>query len=250
MTYSKTLSIASFNIQKNRHWNATVSTQSSLKNLLAQHQVILLQECMKPLLLHFFNQEQLALEHWDFHFAPTRFIPKHGYMGNCILYKKNVVHPLLHHKFDFSNHHRFDQRNVAMLESQWNGALLYIFCIHFSLLRHWRRQQWDALSDIIKNIQLKNKGSAIIVGGDFNCSVRERSHFTKILHMHEASCGKTFPSTFPLRSIDTFLFESLSSVNAGRGFQDASWNTASDHIPIWSQFSPQICPPVPFILRD
>ena len=124
--------------------------------------------------------------------------------------------------------------HVAMTNE--NGFVIHVMCTHLNLLGYYRKMQVK----FIKNYISKTIGSdeVLILSGDFN-DWREKITFDGLLD--EAfktvsnNFGKSFPSVWPLLSLDRVYYRNL-KVQSAEVIKTSRLIHSSDHLPLGVNF--------------
>jgi endonuclease/exonuclease/phosphatase family metal-dependent hydrolase len=160
----------------------------------------------------------------------------HGHHGNAILTGLEILRSF---RRDVSTN-RFERRGLLYTHLKWGLEPIHVVNVHLGLNRWQRRFQVKEISWLLK--QVTEDGQPLILGGDFN-------DWTGRLHpLVQKLCGvqsaleavgngsrRSFPSTFPLFSLDRIYFRGLKLVRA-RVLTEKSWQKLSDHLPIEAEF--------------
>lgn len=177
--------------------------------------------------------EYLADEIWPHYAYGKNALYSHGHHGNAILSQ----HP-------FESIHNTD---VSFFPTSQRGILMgktttgtHLTCLHFGLLEFERRQQVQQLIQKIKQVAALDE--PLIIAGDFNdWSNRSHQSLLENLHLKEAFCEKfgtparSFPSRFPLFSMDRIYFRNLELIDAEL-LSGHPWNKMSDHCALYAEF--------------
>ena len=236
------LQVLTYNIHKGFNWNNTQLTLNSLKKNLNQihPDIVFLQEVVgeNSLLEKKFDNwitnqfNYLADGLWDEYSYSKHAIYDHSDHGNVILSKYPIVNEKV---FDISVN-KYEKRAVLYCQIQYEQTLIDCYCVHLNLLNKDRTKQYSLIKDIIKETSAKD--SPIILAGDFNDWSRKASQsLMDIEEIHDAyktlhgKYAKTFPSIFPLMSLDRTYIQHLKVLNA-QVLDDINWKKISDHLPV------------------
>ena len=159
----------------------------------------------------------------------TNAVTRHGEHGNALL-SRWAVGDVGHH--DVSDH-RFEQRGLLHVTTQWQGQTLHAVVAHFGLVHASRLRQAQRLLDLVE--REVPAGEALIVGGDFNdWSERLDATFAEG-GLERAGRWPTFPSRVPVFALDRFYTRGLKAVG-GRVPRGGAWPRLSDHLPLVVEF--------------
>jgi len=182
------------------------------------------------------HYEFLADQIWsDFAYGKNAVYPE-GHHGNAILSK----YPIEAWQNEDVSAHRVEKRGILYCQvSLIEGMSLHAFCVHFGLLKKFRRYQTERLADLISKIP---KAEPLLVAGDFNDWNGEISKILeRACELKEASTSllgrpsKTFPSFLPVASLDRIYSRGLECLRAG-ALRNPRWASLSDHLPLVAQF--------------
>lgn len=156
---------------------------------------------------------------------------EHGHHGNAILSKYPIIK-----SFNYNvSTSKLEQRGIlhVVIDLPYRKEHLHVFCVHLSLNGKGRIWQLKELKKIIEN----NVPSEcpVIIGGDFNDWFNYAKKYlikgTELIEVFKQCnvCSRSFPSKFPLLSLDRFYVRGLNIVSGGvlRGLEHLS-----DHSPI------------------
>jgi endonuclease/exonuclease/phosphatase family metal-dependent hydrolase len=166
--------------------------------------------------------EYLADSVWS-HFAYGKnAVYDEGHHGNAILSKFPI---LKWENFSISTN-RFESRGLIRANVQLpNGQELVIANTHLDLLQRGRNIQ---VQQIITQMQVETNLPWILVG-DFNDSALGAQEVFKVLH---GTYPATYPSFYPVLSLDRIFCHSLTPVKAV-ALTDDKWKKMSDHLPLY-----------------
>lgn len=187
------------------------------------------------------NQNQfefLADTVWPYYSYGKNAVFTSRHHGNAILSK----YPVIFEKNNDLTLHRLEQRGFLHCRIQISDSYKFIDVIntHLNLREKDRKKQMDSIVNYIRNnINLNNP---FILGGDFNdwngkinrqvvdlLNIND-SHF--IYHNYHA---KSFPSFFPLFSLDRTYFKNLTLKHV-EILKNDTWTKLSDHLPLISEY--------------
>jgi len=152
----------------------------------------------------------------------------HGWYGNAILTRFNVLHT---DSFDVSQAGR-QPRNVQIVTLQTEKGPLTVVNTHKGLKRKERRSQFNLLYDFLDN-ELKNNDTPLVLAGDFN----EWQFFTQAFRklntlLNQRKLGGTFPSQFPIFSLDrVWVSDTIDVINCEK-LKTKKTRYYSDHLPV------------------
>ncbi len=151
-----------------------------------------------------------------------------GWYGNAVLSRYPVIS---NETLDVSQEGR-QPRNIQTVEVETPRGPLTVINTHKGLKKRERRSQFALLHEYIQK-RLKERPTPIVVAGDFN----EWQFFTTafkamndILTQH--SLGATFPSQFPLFSLDRVWTSDDIRVLRCKKLKDQRTRIFSDHLPV------------------
>lgn len=164
-----------------------------------------------------------------FQMAPSPAIREaHGWYGNAVLSRFKV---LSQEVIDVSQTGR-QPRNVQVVVLQTEKGPLTVVNTHKGLKKLERRSQFTLLHDYLAK-RLEDKPTPLVLAGDFN----EWQFFSKaftsldsLLVQHKV--GATFPSQFPIFSLDRVWVTSDIQVKGVTKVKNARTKVMSDHLPI------------------
>lgn len=128
-----------------------------------------------------------------------------------------------------------EPRGILHVELELGGGApdITIFCVHFGLLSSERRLQADQLRRFLE--ERIDRKAPVLIAGDFNDWRHSLGRFfEKELGVREVA-GKTFPSFFPLLSLDRIYYRNCRLKNA-RIVRDRHCLALSDHLPVEAEF--------------
>ncbi|WP_394223765.1 endonuclease/exonuclease/phosphatase family protein [Alteromonas gracilis] len=151
-----------------------------------------------------------------------------GWYGNAILTRFDVLD---HDTLDVSQHGR-QPRNVQIVELKTEKTPLTVVNTHKGLKKIERRSQFSLLHEHL-SARLKEKHTPLLLAGDFN----EWQFFSKAFKslnelLSQQKVGPTFPSHFPVFSLDRVWVTDDINVKACRKLKNAKTRIYSDHLPV------------------
>jgi len=151
-----------------------------------------------------------------------------GWYGNAILTRYDV---LSNDRVDVSQSGR-QPRNVQIVELKTEKTPLTVVNTHKGLKKLERRSQFSLLHEHLSQ-RLKEKQTPLVLAGDFN----EWQFFSKAFKglnslLFQQKVGATFPSHFPVFSLDRVWVTDDIKVKACRTLKNAKTRVYSDHLPV------------------
>ncbi|WP_181406630.1 endonuclease/exonuclease/phosphatase family protein [Alteromonas mediterranea] len=151
-----------------------------------------------------------------------------GWYGNAILTRFDV---LSNDTVDVSQSGR-QPRNVQIVELKTEKTPLTVVNTHKGLKKLERRSQFSLLHEHLSQ-RLKEKQTPLVLAGDFN----EWQFFSKAFKglnslLFQQKVGATFPSHFPIFSLDRVWVTDDIKVKACRKLKNAKTRVYSDHLPV------------------
>ncbi|MBR9785506.1 MAG: endonuclease [Gammaproteobacteria bacterium] len=151
-----------------------------------------------------------------------------GWYGNAILTRFDV---LSNDTVDVSQSGR-QPRNVQIVELKTEKTPLTVVNTHKGLKKLERRSQFSLLHEHLSQ-RLKEKQTPLVLAGDFN----EWQFFSKAFKglnslLFQQKVGATFPSHFPVFSLDRVWVTDDIKVKACRKLKNAKTRVYSDHLPV------------------
>ncbi|APE03061.1 endonuclease [Alteromonas mediterranea] len=151
-----------------------------------------------------------------------------GWYGNAILTRFDV---LSNDTVDVSQSGR-QPRNVQIVELKTEKTPLTVVNTHKGLKKLERRSQFSLLHEHLSQ-RLKEKQTPLVLAGDFN----EWQFFSKAFKglnslLFQQKVGATFPSHFPVFSLDRVWVTDDIKVKACRKLKNAKTRVFSDHLPV------------------
>lgn len=153
-----------------------------------------------------------------------------GWHGNAILVRKGAdigAHDVLHLPY-------LEPRGATMAEVTLNGVGVRIFGMHLDLSGLWRRRQAAAV------IHAAQQGAAMptVLMGDLNEWSANRGCLADFArHYSFAGCGRSFHAQRPVARLDRIMHCSQLTLTDCGVHESAVARRASDHLPIWADFT-------------
>jgi endonuclease/exonuclease/phosphatase family metal-dependent hydrolase len=154
-----------------------------------------------------------------------------GSQGNAILSKTPISQWENH---DISVYGK-EPRGILEAKIILDLMPVHIFCVHFGLNHSERIKQMGSLSQLLAQVP---EGSEVIVAGDFNDWTGSLDRHFRELELTEAyrsihkRLPRTFPSSFPILSLDRLYSRNLIATKVIRPRVRA----LSDHLPYLAEF--------------
>ncbi|MES2632467.1 MAG: endonuclease/exonuclease/phosphatase family protein [Pseudomonadota bacterium] len=180
------------------------------------------------------HYEFLADEIWpQFAYGRNSVYPK-GHHGNAVMSKFPIIH--------FQNHDVSvagpEKRGLlhCVLDMPGREQKIHAICVHLGLAESHRAQQLDLLCQMVRGEVPDD--APLIVAGDFN-DWRRRAHavlerevgLKEVFVTAYGESAKTFPSRFPLLSLDR-IYVRNASVHLPVVLPRKPWSHLSDHAPL------------------
>ena len=151
-----------------------------------------------------------------------------GWYGNAILTRFDV---LKHDTVDVSQKGR-QPRSVQIVELKTEKTPLTVVNTHKGLKKLERRSQFSMLHEHLSQ-RLKERKTPLFLAGDFN----EWQFFSKAFKalnqlLSQQKIGATFPSQFPVFSLDRVWVTEDIEVKSCRKLKNAKTRVYSDHLPV------------------
>lgn len=151
-----------------------------------------------------------------------------GWYGNAILTRFDV---LKHDTVDVSQKGR-QPRNVQIVELKTEKTPLTVVNTHKGLKKLERRSQFSMLHEHLSQ-RLKERKKPLFLAGDFN----EWQFFSRAFKglnqlLSQQKIGATFPSQFPVFSLDRVWVTEDIEVKSCRKLKNAKTRVYSDHLPV------------------
>ncbi len=183
--------------------------------------------------------EFLANSFWPHHAYGKNAIYAHGHHGNAVLSKFPIVR---WENLDVSSN-RLESRGIlhGVVEVRGHSAPLHFFCLHLNLLERGRKNQLQKLCDRINSAVPVDE--PLIIAGDFNdwrgratAILEQQIGVQEAFQAFQSSHARSFPSQYPLLTLDRCYFRGVSVVKAAV-LEGPPWNALSDHLPLLCEFS-------------
>lgn len=183
--------------------------------------------------------EFLADQLWSHYSYAKNAIFSQFHYGNAILSR----YPILQEKHTVMSTNRFEQRGLLHCEIEIPNLnqKIHIYNVHLDLLSRGRRLQYKKIVSQIKTDVKETE--KFIMAGDFNDWTGELNRmFIQQLHLEEAHTkfhdkpAKSFPSFFPILTLDRVYSRNINIVNCRRMVGNP-WRRLSDHIPLLVEYS-------------
>lgn len=182
--------------------------------------------------------EYLADKVWPHHSYGKNAVFEHRNHGNAIL----TMFPILtEHNLNVSVH-RFEQRGLLHCEIKIpeTGRRLHLFNTHLDLLAISRRRQIQQICNYInRHLPVEEP---LLFCGDFNDwtmsgtpLINKHLQTKEIFSQLKGSTAFTFPSSFPVLSLDRVFYRGITPVSCGT-LRGPGWSRLSDHIPLIAEF--------------
>jgi endonuclease/exonuclease/phosphatase family metal-dependent hydrolase len=182
--------------------------------------------------------EFLADQVWPHHAYGKNAIYKSGHHGNAILSK----YPFISwENIDVSIMKKASRSLLhGTIKLTGEGRAIHIICVHLGLFHRERERQ---LATLVARINSHVPFSEpLIIAGDFNdWRSRAERHLCEDLGVNEAyktshgSHALTYPSLFPVLTMDRIYFRGLEVVDCHR-LHGLPWSRLSDHTPLLADF--------------
>lgn len=160
--------------------------------------------------------------------ASPALTENYGWYGNAVLTRYPVIS---NETLDVSQS-GFQPRNIQTVVLETPKGPLTVVNTHKGLKKHERRSQFGLLHEYIAQ-RLKVNPTPLVLGGDFN----EWQFFTSAFKqlndtLNQHTVGATFPSQFPLFSLDRLWTTDDIRVKRVRKLRNARTRILSDHLPV------------------
>ncbi|NMH61533.1 endonuclease/exonuclease/phosphatase family protein [Alteromonas ponticola] len=153
---------------------------------------------------------------------------ENGWYGNAILSRYPIVS---NETLDVSQD-GFQPRNIQTVVVQTHKGPLTVINTHKGLKKRERRSQFAQLHEYIEE-RLNTFRSPLVLGGDFNEWQFFTSAFKALNHtLRPSRTGATFPSKFPLFSLDRVWTTNDIVVHKCKRIKNEKTRVYSDHLPI------------------
>lgn len=167
--------------------------------------------------------------HGAFTLVPSPTIATdHGWYGNAILTKLDVCRC---ETIDISQKGK-EPRNAQVVTLNHNKRQITVINAHLGLKKWERRAQLSHLQTYLAE-KVNTVSDTVIVAGDFN----EWQYFSRAFEsinalLTKVSTGRTFPSTFPLFSLDKVWVSKNLQITQVVKHKREPISSMSDHVPI------------------
>lgn len=152
-----------------------------------------------------------------------------GWHGNAILVHKDVDIGLC----EALHIPALEPRGAVMAELRVNGESLRTIGMHLDLSGLWRRRQSRAILHRVE----QGGVMATVMMGDLNEWTMQGGCLRDFGHQFAfAPTGRSFHARRPVAALDRIMFSGLELVDCGV-HGSASARKASDHLPIWADFT-------------
>lgn len=183
------------------------------------------------------QMEILADSIWTDHCYGKNAIFKDRHHGNAILSR----FPIAKWENEDLSLSRLEQRGLLHCEIPLErGTTLHLFNVHLNLRHGDRVKQIERI--ISRYLKLIPTDAPFILAGDFNDWGKELSHYLEnkmnLFECHKymkSSYAKTFPSFFPLLSLDRIYARNIKPISV-EALSQTPWNLLSDHLPLYLEF--------------
>ncbi|MCI4588823.1 endonuclease/exonuclease/phosphatase family protein [Sphingobium sp. BYY-5] len=153
-----------------------------------------------------------------------------GWHGNALLVRKEAeiaAHNVLHLPY-------LEPRGATMAEIRLKGAAVRVFGMHLDLSGLWRRRQAAA----VIHAATQSAAMPTILMGDLNEWSAGRGCLADFArHFSFAPCGRSFHARRPVAKLDRIMHCGRLKLTRCGVHESAAARTASDHLPIWAEFS-------------
>ncbi|MFD1694038.1 endonuclease/exonuclease/phosphatase family protein [Roseibium aestuarii] len=223
--------IASYNIQKSIGVDGRRQPERTLKVLGELGcDIIALQEADRRFgARHSTLLPERLAEACGFHPVPlARHDGGLGWHGNAILVRDGIC-VRSHSCIDLP---QLEPRGAVMADLEIDGRRLRVAATHLSLVGHFRQRQIERLMQILH----PDEGSPpTVLVGDLN-EWREEGRPLRAVSAHYTitNPGKSFPSPFPVASLDRIMTSADLPVLRSGVHRSATARIASDHLPVWA----------------
>ena len=178
--------------------------------------------------------EFLADEIWPQYAYGRNMVYPKGHHGNAVMSKFPIVH--------YQNHDVSvagpEKRGLlhCVLQVPGHAHAVHVICVHLGLAETHRQQQLELLCQMVRGEVPDD--APLIVAGDFN-DWRRRAHdvlerevgLREVFVSAYGESAKTFPSRFPLLSLDR-IYVRNASVHLPVVLPRRPWSHLSDHAPL------------------
>jgi endonuclease/exonuclease/phosphatase family metal-dependent hydrolase len=159
----------------------------------------------------------------------TNATTREGEHGNALL-SRWPLGEIGHH--DISDH-RFEQRGLLYVPITWGGTTIHTIVAHLGLMHGSRVRQVQRIAHTV--MRLIPPDEPVVLAGDFNDWNEKLDAPMTEMGLTRASCTgarvpRTFPSRFPLFSLDRFYTRGFRCIRSLVP-QGSVWARMSDHLP-------------------
>ena len=157
-----------------------------------------------------------------------------GWHGNAILVRKSAAigaHGTVHIPC-------LEPRGAVMAEVGAGPARVRLFGMHLDLSGLWRRRQAAAVIHAADHAAGHSGAMPTVLMGDLNEWSANRgclSDFAR--HYRFAPCGRSFHARRPVVRLDRIMYCARLTLEDCGAHESAASRKASDHLPIWADFS-------------
>jgi len=154
-----------------------------------------------------------------------------GWHGNAILVKNTVTvesHDIIHIP-------SLEPRGVVTATLQVGGAMVQVFGMHLDLSGLWRVRQARVIAALADTAR---QGHATVLMGDLNEWRRQSGAFREFgRHFSILDPGPSFHAARPIGRLDRIMHCEQLVPRACGVHRSALATTASDHLPVWAEFT-------------
>lgn len=224
------LKVITFNIHKgydlfNKNYELK-TIREVLKNIDAD--IILLQEIHGHHPKDYSNVqpplEELADTYWPHYRHGVNSVYPSNFHGNAIMSRFPIVESS---NTDISTN-KMEKRGLLHTKILYKEKVsIDLFCTHLNLFPTGQIKQWQQILGLIAELQTSDH---CIVAGDFN-DWTYMSHKKLGVNFHSVPFFKTYPSYFPILSLDRLYYKGFELVNSSTLKE---YKRGSDHLPIFA----------------
>lgn len=231
---SNTVKLASYNIRKGIGTDRVRNPLRILKVLQeVDADIVALQEADRRFGARSSVLPQVLIEHHS-DYSPVPLDVQQdsmGWHGNAILVRKGFT--VTHH--DIIHIPYLEPRGVVTATIEIAGGPLTVFGMHLDLSGLWRARQAQVIAALAEEARIDRP---TVLMGDLNEWRAQAGCFRSFgRHFRILDCGPSFHSRRPVGRLDRIMHcERLSLMGCGV-HQSALAATASDHLPVWAEFS-------------
>jgi len=187
------------------------------------------------------HYEFLADNIWTYYSYAHNAVYPHGHHGNLVLSKYPITS---WENFDISTNimekRGLLKANIEVITDQKDSITLNTFNTHLNLLQLGRNKQFDKIKEEIN--KLSDPSAPLILAGDFNdwntkaiSFFKEHLEINEVFHEIQGRTPKTFPSPFPIMSLDRIFYKNLRIINCYL-LESEKAKSMSDHLGIVAEF--------------